>query len=42
MVWKKIKYDWLSWEAYASQKTLCKKPDEILGQISSKYLITFS
>lgn len=42
MLWEKIKYDWLSWEAYRSQKCLCKELDEVLGRISSKHLITFS
>ncbi len=42
MLWEKIKYDWLNWEAYTSQKNLCRGLDEILSQIGSKYLITFS
>lgn len=42
MLWEKIKYDWLSWEAYTSQKSLCKELDEVLAQISSLYHITFS
>lgn len=42
MLWKKIKYEWLSWEAYSCQKSLCEGLDEILAQICSKYLITFS
>jgi len=42
MLWKKIKYDWLSWEAYSSYKNLCEELDKILSQIGSKYLITFS
>ncbi len=42
ILWKKIKYEWLSWEAYGSQKNLCRELDEILSQIGSKYLITFS
>ena len=42
MLWKKIKYDWLSWEAYSSYKNLCRELDNILSQIGSKYLITFS
>jgi transposase len=42
MLWEKIKYDWLNWEAYTSQRNLCKGLDEILSQIGSKYLITFS
>lgn len=42
MLWKKIKYEWLSWEAYSSYKNLCRELDNILSQIGSKYLITFS
>jgi len=42
MLWQKIKYDWLSWEAYSSYKNLCQELDCILSQIGSKYLITFS
>lgn len=42
MLWKKIKYDWLSWEAYSSQKNLQQELDSILSQIGSKYLISFS
>lgn len=42
MLWEKLKYDWLSWEAYSSQKNLKQELDSILSQIGSKYLITFS
>ena len=42
MLWQKIKYDWLSWEAYSSYKNLCEELDQVLAQIGSKYLITFS
>ena len=42
MLWEKIKYDWLSWEAYSSYKNLCEELDKILSQIGSKYRITFS
>ncbi len=42
MLWEKIKYDWLSWEAYSSYKNLCQELEQILSQIGSKYLITFS
>lgn len=42
MLWEKIKYDWLSWEAYSCQKSLCRELDEVLAQICSKYLITFA
>jgi transposase len=42
LLWEKIKYDWLPWDAYSSYKSLCQKLDEILSQIGSKYLVTFS
>lgn len=41
-LWEKIKYDWLSWDAYGSYQNLCKELDQVLSQIGSKYLITFS
>jgi transposase len=42
MLWAKIKYDWLPWEAYKSYKDLCRELDSILSQIGSKYRITFA
>ena len=42
MLWEKIKYDWLSWEAYNSYKNLCQELDQVLAQIGSKYYITFA
>lgn len=42
LLWKKIKYDWLTWEAYSSYKNLCRELDEILSQVGSKYYITFA
>jgi len=42
MLWEKIKYDWLSWEAYSSYKNLCDELDKVLSQIGSKYRITFT
>lgn len=42
MLWEKIKYDWLSWEAYSSYKNLCDELDKVLSQIGSKYRITFA
>ena len=42
MLWKKIKYEWLSWEAYSCYKNLCRELDEILSQVGSKYYITFA
>ena len=42
MLWEKIKYDWLSWEAYSSYKNLSQELDSILSQIGSKYHISFA
>ena len=42
MLWEKIKYDWLSWEAYSSYKNLCQELDKVLSQIGLLYRITFA
>jgi transposase len=42
IIWQKIKYDWLSWEAYRSYKNLCQELDQVLSQIGSLYQITFA
>ena len=42
MLWKKIKYDWLSFEAYSSYNNLCQELDQVLSQIGSNYYITFA
>lgn len=42
MLWKKIKYEWLSFEAYTSYKNLCEELDQVLSQIGSKYYVTFA
>jgi len=42
MLWEKIKYDWLSWEAYSSYKNLCEELDKVVAQIGSLYRITFA
>jgi len=42
LLWQKIKYDWLTWDAYSSYKNLCRGLDEILSQVGSKYYITFA
>lgn len=42
MLWEKIKYDWLSREAYRSDKNLCQELDEVLSGIGSLYHITFA
>ena len=42
LLWEKVKYDWLSWDAYSSYKNLCEELDQVLAQIGSKYYITFA
>lgn len=42
LLWQKIKYDWLTWDAYSCYKNLCRELDEVLSQIGSKYYITFA
>ncbi|MCY7348518.1 MAG: IS630 family transposase [Pyrinomonadaceae bacterium] len=42
LLWQKIKYDWLTWDAYSCYKNLCRELDEILSQVGSKYYITFA
>lgn len=42
MLWKKIKYDWLTWDAYSSYKNLCQELDQVLSRIGSLYRITFA
>lgn len=42
MLWEKIKYDWLTWDAYSSYKNLCQELDQVLSQIGSLYRITFA
>jgi transposase len=42
LLWEKIKYDWLSWEAYSSYKNLCRELDKVLAQIGPLYRITFA
>lgn len=42
MLWQKIKYDWLSWQAYGSYKNLCQELTKILAGIGSLYNITFT
>ena len=41
-LWRKIKYQWLPLSAFESNKTFAQALDNILGQIGSKYQITFS
>lgn len=42
MLWQKIKYEWLTWDAYSSYQNLCKELDQVLSQIGSLYRITFA
>lgn len=42
MLWAKIKYDWLTWDAYSSYKNLCQELDQVLSQIGSLYQIAFA
>jgi transposase len=41
-LWRKIKYEWLPLSAFESNKTFVQALDSILGQVGSKYQITFS
>jgi len=40
-LWRKIKYEWLPLSAFESNKTFAQALDNILGQVGSKYQITF-
>ncbi len=40
-LWRKIKYEWLALSAFESNKTFAQALDNILGQVGSKYQITF-
>ena len=42
ILWRKIKYEWLSFSAYESFNKLQKAVDEILIHFWTKYLITFA
>lgn len=42
ILWQKIKYEWLSWEAYSSYQKLCEELDKVLAQVGSLYRITFA
>lgn len=41
-LWRKIKYEWLPLSAFESNKTFAQALDNVLGQVGSKYQITFS
>ena len=42
IVWRKIKYEWLPLSAYESFKELTSSLFEVLGQVGSKYRISFA
>lgn len=42
MLWRKIKYEWLEIEAFASKESLLLHLNDILKAIGQKYQITFS
>ncbi len=42
LLWQKVKYEWLDFEAFLSQKNLVEHLQLVLGQIGTKYRITFS
>jgi hypothetical protein len=41
ILWKKIKYDWLLWEAYASFQSLRSALLEVLHNYGEKYQVNF-
>lgn len=41
LLWRKIKYEWLSLNIYGSYQTMCEGLFEVLKGIGSKYRITF-
>jgi transposase len=41
-VWRKIRYEWLPLSAFESNKAFAQALDTVLGQVGSKYQITFS
>ncbi len=40
LLWQKIKYDWLSWDAYKSEQSLRQELDKVSSQSGSKHQIT--
>lgn len=42
LLWRKIKYEWLPWDAYQNFKTLTTSLFDVLKGIGSKYRITFA
>ena len=41
MLWKKIKYYWLGFEAYLSWDKLQQHLEQVLHKIGSEYIINF-
>jgi len=41
VLWKKIKYEWLPWEAYASFEALRNARQDIFQNLGGKYQINF-
>lgn len=41
-LWRKIKYEWLPLSAFESNKAFAQALDTVLGQVGSKYQISFS
>ena len=42
ILWRRIKYTWLPFSAYACLNTLIEALEDILSQVGSKYQITFA
>lgn len=42
ILWRKIKYEWLDFEAFVSKEKLLQHLNDILEQVGKKYRITFS
>jgi transposase len=42
ILWRKIKYEWLPWDAYLNFKTLTASLFDVLKGVGSKYRITFA
>jgi len=42
ILWRRIKYDWLPFSAYACLHAMIEALDDILSHVGSKYQITFA
>src|SRR6266496_5060536 len=42
ILWRRIKYDWLPFSAYACLNAMIEALDDILSHVGSKYQITFA